>query len=292
MSKPREGDLELAGVRLRAVSVGGLETCIEVPDWKLCFDIGRCPPTAARLPRVLITHPHVDHLGGIAHHVALRDLWGMSPPEYVIPAEYAADFEALLHAWRRLDRAELPCTVRAIAPGERFALGRGRFVEAFRAVHRIPTLGYALIEQRRRLRADLHGLSSEEIRARRQSGEEVSEVADEPVVAFCGDTTIDVLRHDLVRKAKVLVLEATFLDEVSTVERARRFGHVHLDEVIARAEEFENQAILLTHFSARYTAERVQRILAARLPESLRARVTALLPGLPWVEPAPPGGDR
>ena len=63
-----------------------------------------------------------------------------------------------------------------------------------------------------------------------------------------------------------------------SVEKARSKGHIHLDEVIARAELFENEAILFTHFSARYSADDIRRILETRLPASLRDRVTPLLP--------------
>ncbi len=274
--------LELAGVAVRAISVGGLETCIELPDWHLCFDIGRCPPTAARLDTVLITHPHIDHLGGIAHHVGMRDLWKMTPPTYVIPAEYEADFNALLEVWRRLDRSNLPCRVVPIRPGEEHSLGKGRFVRAFRAVHRVPTLGYALIRRRHRLRDDLVGQPGAEIAARRRAGEEVSTPVDEIEVAFCGDTTVDVLRNVEVRTARLLILECTFPAADVPVEKARRSGHVHLDELLPRFGELENQAILLTHFSSRYSAAHLVDLLDRRLPAEVRKRVVPLLPGPPW----------
>ena len=72
--------LKILGNDLEAVSIGGLETCIELPAWGLCFDIGRCPPSAVRRERVFITHAHMDHAGGLAYHAAMRDLLGMKPP--------------------------------------------------------------------------------------------------------------------------------------------------------------------------------------------------------------------
>ncbi len=275
--------LELAGIRVRAVSVGGLETCIELPEWGLCFDIGRCPPTAARLETVLVTHPHIDHLGGIASHVGLRDLWKMRPPTYLVPAEYVEDFEVLLGAWRRLDRADLPCTIVPMRPGQEHDLGKGRVVRAFRAVHRVPTLGYALVRRRARLKPELVGLPGEDIARRKREGEEVTVPYEEIEVAFCGDTTVDVLRNIEVRTAKLLILECTFPETDVPVEKARRSGHVHLDELLPRFAELTNQVILLTHFSSRYSAERIVDILDRRLPPDVRARVVPLLPGPPWV---------
>lgn len=275
-------ELELAGVAVRAVSVGGLETCIELPGWSLCFDIGRCPPTAIPLKRVLITHPHIDHMGGIAHHCGLRDLWGMPPPTYFVPAEYHDDFQALLATWRRLDRSELPCTVVPMKPGDEVELSKGRKVRAFRAVHRIPTLGYALIRTKGRLLPHLVGRSSDEIIAERKAGKPVNEAVEEIEAAFCGDTTIDVLRHAEVRTAKLLILECTFPGGEVTVERARRSGHVHLDELVERIGELENERILLTHFSIRNSPRRIVELLDARIPAEHRHRFVPLIPGPPW----------
>ena len=58
-------------------------------------------------------------------------------------------------------------------------------------------------------------------------------------------------------------------------------GHTHLDDIIAAAALFRNEAILLCHFSARYRAADVTAALEAKLPPSLKGRVTPLLSGFP-----------
>jgi ribonuclease Z len=85
-------------------------------------------------------------------------------------------------------------------------------------------------------------------------------------------------REAVVREARVLVLECSFLDERVSPASARAMGHVHLDDVIERAELFRNEAILLTHLSARYRTEEVLEILGRRLPASLKDRVVPFLP--------------
>lgn len=279
-------ELSVAGVEVVAVSVGGLETCIEIPSWKLCFDIGRCPPTAARRGRVCFTHGHTDHLGGVGHHVSLRELWGLAPPEYLVPETAVAGFERLLDAFRALDGAALPAKVVPVAPGQVVEVGPERRIHVFRSLHRVPTVGYALERVHRRLRDDLVGLPPQEIGRRRMAGEPVSDERWEVEVAFCGDTLIDVVdREPHVQRARVLILECTFLDDRVPVEKARRSGHVHLDEIVARADRFTNEAIVLTHFSTRYGPDDILRLLDRRLPPDLRARVVPLLPEAPWLNP-------
>jgi len=53
---------------------------------------------------------------------------------------------------------------------------------------------------------------------------------------------------------------------------------VHLFEVAERAHLFENEALLFTHFSARYTRSEILAALDRTLPAELRSRVTPLLP--------------
>ena len=60
---------------------------------------------------------------------------------------------------------------------------------------------------------------------------------------------------------------------------ARAFGHTHLDELIAAADAFQNEAILLVHFSARYRRADIVAALDAKLPPALRGRVTPLRAG-------------
>ena len=102
-----------------------------------------------------------------------------------------------------------------------------------------------------------------------------------PEVAFTAATRrIEVVeREEVVRLARLLILEVTFLDDRVSVEDCRAKGHIHLDEVAERADLFENEALLFTHFSSRYTARDIERALDQKLPAELRERVTPLLDG-------------
>lgn len=271
-------DLELCGTRVSAVSWAGVETCIGLPGLKLCFDIGRGTPASVRYSTVLFTHGHVDHTGGVAHHCGTRTMRRLGAPTYYIPHEHHGAFVAVMEAWRALDRAELPCTIHAVGPGDRIELAKGRHAVAFRAVHRVPTLGYAIVEQRRSLLPELRGLPGKEIAARHSRGEPVHVEREVVEVAFCGDTTVDVIdQQPLVRQARLLILECTFIDDAISIERARKTGHVHLDELIERAHLLENERILLTHFSPRYSPAYIAKTLQSRLPDSLRERVVPLV---------------
>jgi ribonuclease Z len=138
-----------------------------------------------------------------------------------------------------------------------------------------------LWSKRRKLKAQYVGLPSNEIaRLRGEIGDELTDLVEVPELAFTGDTLIDVVdREEVVRKARVLVIEVTFVDERVSVAECRAKGHVHLFEVVERAELFENEALLFTHFSARYSDGEIVAALDRHLPPKLRERVTPLLAG-------------
>lgn len=269
--------LELAGIAIEAASVAGVETTIQVPAFDLAFDMGSCTRNASRRSTVAFTHGHVDHMGALATHCATRALVGQPPPTYVVPRVILGDVQALLDAWRRLDFSEMPCSLRPVDPGDAVSLGKGVELRVHRAIHRVPTLAYVVWSRRRRLREDLVGQPPSALTAARARGEDISQLEEFPEFAFTGDTRIELFEWEPVfRRARVLVMEVTFLDGRVSVERARAKGHVHLDEVIDRAGMFENRAILFTHLSQRYSYAEGVEILDRRLPRALRERVTLL----------------
>jgi len=273
-------DYELAGVTLKAHSVGGIETCIHLPEHKLAFDIGKCPEHVVPRELILFTHGHMDHMGGLAYHASTRALRNMRPATYVMPPEYVPRAAALFEAWRALDHSEMPGELRGMQPGERLELHATRFIEPFETFHTAPSMGYALWSKRRKLKPQYAGLPGIEIKQLRASGVEVTEELLAPEVAYCGDTMIEVVeRHAVVRRAKLLILECTFIDDRIDRNEARSRGHLHLDEIAERAELFENDAILLHHFSARFSRAQIKAEIRERLPAGLRERVTPLLAG-------------
>jgi ribonuclease Z len=274
--------LQLAGIDVRAVSVAGLETCIALPELRVAFDIGRGHRDAVRNHTVLFTHAHIDHMGGIAHHVATRSLLGMTPPTYLMPKAVVGAVENLLDAFRALDGSDLPATLVGLSPGDAHAIGSRMLARPLKAFHPVPCQGYALMELRKNLRPDLVDAGRAAILAAKERGEDVNVVTEHPRVVFSGDTQIDFIEHNpLAQQADLLIMECTFVDDRVSVESARANGHIHLDEVVSRAALFQNKAILLTHLSARYRQEEAQAALDAKLPAALRERVT-LLPRPDW----------
>jgi ribonuclease Z len=264
----------------RGRSVGGEETAHGFPSMNLIFDIGYSPMSATGIGNVMISHGHADHVGGIARHATRRHGRKLDPANYYVPHFLVPGVHVLFAAMQLLEGSPRSGNIIPIGIDSKIQINRDRYVTPFEAHHRIPCYGYVVWESRKRLRADLKGASPEVIKAARKAGEDINETVEIPDVAYCGDTKIDVLKSEPnVRKARLLLLECTMLDDKVSVEDTRRAGHIHLDEIIAEPELLAgNECVLLTHFSARYSARDVREILAARLPESLKGKIVPLLP--------------
>ena len=155
-------------------------------------------------------------------------------------------------------------------------------VRPFATTHPVPSLGYTVFRRTHKLRPQYAAAPGAEIAALRAAGVGVTDAVEAPLFAFTGDTSADWLHHpssEAALRAKVLVVECTFVDAAVSVADARLFGHTHLDELAEHAALFRNEAILLIHFSARYKRTEILAALDARLPPDLRARVTPLLEG-------------
>lgn len=274
MPRSREDQLEVAGLSVTGIAEGGVETNVRVPELKLMFDIGMCPPGALKFRRLLVTHGHADHLGGLHYYISQRGMMKLPGPIIHLPIEIAPIVEEILAAWSRIEGFKYNYELRPAEPGGRYELGRGLAARAIRTDHRVPSLAWLIERTTSRLREDLRGLPGPEIEARRKAGEVVTHEVVKPVLCVTGDTTIETfLANEDMRKCQVLVHECTSWDQQRGVESTRSWGHTHVDELIEHAEKFEGEALVLVHRSLRHSRRFAQRVLRERFPASMRAKV-------------------
>lgn len=266
------------GLTIEGYSRAAVQTYWRIPELKLGFDLGAQPWSFMATPTWLVSHTHLDHLAALPVYVARRRMMKMEPPTIYLPAEAVEGVEMLLRAFQRLDRGRLPAKLVGLGPGQEVELSRELVVKAFATRHTVPSLGFLVWERRKKLKPEYHGLSGDEIRDLRLSGVEVSAEIRIPKVAYLGDTAppgLDAL-PDLYR-AEVLILEMTFVAPGERPNIIHKFGHTHLDDILARAERFENEVIIASHFSTRLHPDQIQRIVDRRIPDSLRSRLKVWL---------------
>ncbi len=225
------------------------------------------------LGHVLLTHAHLDHVGGLAGLAATRALYRLERP-----IEIVGSSETIAVVGRWLAEAvgaspEAGYRLRAVLPGPVLSQPGWR-LDAFAVAHRgTASLGYRFTELGRRpLAADrLAALGVPEGPARRDlargqtvvlaDGRRIGpemvrgpEVGGSSLVVV-GDAEEVASLVEPVRGADALAIEATFLERDAALARAR--GHLTAAQAAALARDAGVGELLLTHISGRYRPEEI-----------------------------------
>jgi ribonuclease Z len=266
-----------AGIEIEGVSIAGHESFFKVPAFHALLDFGRAPEDTVSVATVCLTHGHLDHAAGLAHHASRRRLAGLPAARVFAPEEAIPDLRTWLAASERLENVDYGVDLVASRPGDRVALRRDLELTVLPGRHRVPTVGYLFSEVKQKLRDELAGRPGAEIADLRARGVEVTRREEIPLLAYPGDCGVEIFdAAPQLFRARVLLIECSFLRS-DDVDRARKYAHLHLTDFLDRADLFQNEAIVLTHFSQRYREEEIREALRD-LPSQLASRVIPFLP--------------
>ncbi|CAG5133178.1 unnamed protein product [Candidula unifasciata] len=280
------GWLNIGQYSIFAWSISGVESCVVVKceDVQVTFDMGVAVPESVKSPCVFITHGHIDHIAAITSHVAKRELFGMKPARYYVPPNLVQPLLTVLRT--HFEMAQTPellssANIQPIVEGDVARLNSHYFVKAFPTIHRISSQGYIVYKEEKTLKEEYRGKEGFEVAALHRNGVDIHNITITPEIAYCGDTVFDIFTNpptpDLL-KVKLLITEATYLDDhigKNMVQKARDFGHTHLQEIAQNAEIFKDVGhIILVHFSNKYSAKYIHDCIHQKLPPELRDKVT------------------
>ena len=264
---------------IAGVSIAGIHTSLLVRELGVLFDAGIALRSLAGAQHVFLSHGHADHLGALVSLLGMRGLMRLPPPRVFLPAEIAANTEQALSLLSRVQRHEFSIKSEPMSPGDERSLNPSSSVRAFRTHHTGPSLGYQFFQRVPKLKREFCDLPGREIAERRKRGDDLFEIEERRELAYATDTLLRVLdTMPSLLDTRVLILECSFLDERKSIESTHAGGHVHLDELLERADDFQNEAIVLMHFSQMYTPEEVHRTIERRCPKRLWERLVVFAP--------------
>ena len=260
-------------------SVAGEETVVQCPELGVCFDVGRAPQFALTSDILCVSHGHMDHVAGLAYYVSQRYFQGLKPPTILVPEEIADPIDEMLLAWRRIERQPTPYDLVEMRPGQMFRVRKDFGVRAFRTHHGGPSLGYAAVDIRHKLREEFLGKSGPELAKLKEDGVEIQYVKEVPIVAYLGDTGPGpVWKEPDVVEAKILLTECTFFEDDHR-RTAKAGRHTHVSDFAGYLPRLNNEAVVLLHVSRRTGVGRAKRLLAKAVGDDagLLAKVHFLL---------------
>lgn len=265
----KHGDLTIEGFSRAAV-----QTCWRIAELKINLDLGVQPWDFMGTPFAFISHAHLDHLAALPVYVSRRRMMKMPAPAIYMPTSAVEGSQRLLKTFAHLDRGSMPCEIYGVEPGDEVDLSRELVVTVFPTRHTIPSVGYLVSQRRHKLKPQYLQLSGPEIRDLKISGAQITDEVRVPLLAFTGDTSPPGLdENPEVYKARVLITEMTFVAPEHRKEKIHKHGHMHLDDFVARRDRFENELIIASHFSTRYSDPQIRRWVERRIPDMLDGRL-------------------
>ena len=258
-------------------SVAGEESVVVIPEYDVCFDIGRCPREALPVNNVLLTHGHTDHSVGLIYYFAQRDFQGMDTGRAIVPDTIAYPLKSLMQTWGAVDGKIPPHNIVGINPGDDFQIRRNLIARSFPTQHSRGSMGFSIVEMRRKLKEEYIGLAGPDIVELKKQGIEIDRVNEAPMVCYVGDTVAkNYADLPCVRDAKVLIIECTFFDSEHR-GRASDGRHIHINRLAEVLEGMNNERVLIAHVTRRTPIREAKKQLAKALPQDLLDKTSFLM---------------
>ena len=265
-------DLDIIGY-----SVAGEETVVAMPQLDVCFDIGRAPWQVIPVNHVLLTHGHMDHAAGIAYYLSQRNFCGLSAGTVLAPQNLLESIETILSGWKRLDGNNIPAKLVGVRSGDEYQVKRDLFVRVFPTKHSRGSVGYSIIEKRKKLKPEYTELIGPQLVELKKKGVEIEYVLEIPIVTYLGDTKyVDFSQLEYIARSRILIAECTFFLAEHT-GRAEAGRHMHIEEFATLLSKMENEHIVITHLSQRTGIPEARRILKKTLPAKTYKKIIILM---------------
>ncbi len=258
-------------------SMAGEETVVAMPQLDVCFDIGKAPDQIISINNVLLTHGHMDHSAGIAYYLSHRNFCGQSPGTILAPENLLEPIKEIIDAWGRLDGNPIPANLVGVKPGDEYQIKPNLFARVFPTKHSRGSVGFAVIEKRKKIKPEYAKLTSPQIVELKKQKIEIDNPLEIPIVTYLGDTQyVDFSQLNYIAESKILIAECTFyMDEHA--ERAEAGRHMHINEFAELVEKMNNEYIVVTHTTQRTPMAEVRRKLKEVLSPEKFARVILLM---------------
>ncbi|MFA5423732.1 MAG: MBL fold metallo-hydrolase [Phycisphaerae bacterium] len=257
--------LEIDDLEIIGYSVAAEETVIALPQLDVCFDIGKAPDQMISINNVLLTHGHIDHCAGIAYYLSHRNFMGQKAGMVLAPENMLKPIRQIISAWEELDGSRIPANLVAVKVGQEYQIKPNLFARVFPTNHTKGSVGYAIIEKRKKLKEEYLQLTGPQIVELKKQGVTIDYPVELPIVSYLGDTQYaDFAQLDYVANSKILITECTFYEDEHR-ERADVGRHMYIDDMAKLLGQMNNEHVIITHITNRTSLADAKKLLKKAL---------------------------
>ncbi len=265
-------ELEIIGY-----SIAGEETVVAIPQLDVCFDVGKAPDQIISINNILLSHGHMDHAAGFAYYLSQRNFCGLPAGTILAPPNLLGPMRVIIEAWSKLDGNKVPANLVGAKPGDEYQIKPNLFTRVFPTKHTNGSVGYSIIEKRKKIKPEYAKLTGPQIVELKKQGIQIDYPLEIPIVTYIGDTQyVDFSQLNYIAESKILIAECTFY-EGEHCGRAEAGKHMHIDEFATLIEKLQNEHIIIAHTTQRTPMREIQRILKEALPPEKHQRTTLLM---------------
>ena len=269
--------IEIDNLEIIGYSIAGEETVVAMPQLDVCFDIGKAPDQIIPISHVLLTHGHMDHAAGLAYYLSQRNFCGIAAGTIVAPHNLLGPMRDIIDAWSKLDGKKIPSRLVGVKPGDEHQIKPNLVARAFPTKHTRGSVGFTVIEKRKKLKPEYVGLTGRQIVELKKQGIEIDYQFEFPIVTYLGDTQyVDFSQLKYIADSKILIAECTFYEGEHT-GRAKAGRHMHVDELATLLSSLNNEHIIITHTTQRTPMYEIRKTLSKALPKDIYGKITLLM---------------
>jgi ribonuclease Z len=226
---------------------------------------------------MLLTHGHMDHAAGFAYYLSQRNFCGIAPGTIYAPQNLLAPMREIINAWGRLDGNKIPGKLVGVKAGEEYQIKPNLFVRVFPTKHGISSVGYSVIEKRKKLKTEYSRLTGPQLVELKKQKIQIDYPLEVPIVTYIGDTQyVDFSQLNYIKESKILIAECTFY-ETDHTGRAEAGKHMHINEFAQLLEKLQNEHIIIAHTTQRTPMREIRKILKEALSPEKYSKTTLLM---------------
>src|SRR5262249_18035229 len=151
----------------------------------------------------------------------------------------------MMRSWIDLELQRTPHEIVALEPEAELEIKNNVFLRAIETSHTAPSLAFAIIERRSKLKDEYRDLPQDRLRQLKLEGTPITRSIDIPLVAYTGDTEPGpFLFRDEFATAKIVISECTFF-ESDHRSRARIGKHLHVNDLAALLRVWKAEHVVL-----------------------------------------------